>query len=53
VFARYLAEFPMKEDFLFCSPLKATKSEGIINIVTNFMDENVFKWTTLEPVHAD
>uniref|UniRef100_UPI00358EC2D2 protein FAM200C-like n=1 Tax=Myxine glutinosa TaxID=7769 RepID=UPI00358EC2D2 len=54
VFARYLAGFSVKEEFLFCSPLKTTtKSVDIMNIVNNFMEENGIEWTKLGSLCTD
>ena len=54
VFVRYLAGFAVKEEFLFCSPLKATtKSEDIMNTMNNFMEENDIEWTNLVSLCTD
>ena len=54
VFARYLTGFAVKEEFLFCSPLKATtKSEDIMNIVNHFMEENGIEWAKLGSLCMD
>uniref|UniRef100_UPI00358F611A protein FAM200C-like n=1 Tax=Myxine glutinosa TaxID=7769 RepID=UPI00358F611A len=54
VFARYLAGFAVKEEFLFCSPLKTTtKSVDIMNIVNHFMEENGIEWTKLGSLCMD
>ena len=48
IFVRYLTGFAVKEEFLFCFPLKATtKSEDIMNIVNHFMEENGIDWAKL------
>ena len=48
VFARYMTGLTVKEEFLFCSPLKTTtKSEDIMNIVSHFMEENGIQCTKL------
>ena len=54
VFVRYLTGFAGKEEFFFCSPLKATtKSEDIMNIVKHFMEENGIKWAKLRSLCMD
>uniref|UniRef100_UPI00358FFCAA protein FAM200C-like n=1 Tax=Myxine glutinosa TaxID=7769 RepID=UPI00358FFCAA len=54
VFARYLAGFAVKEEFLFCSPLKTTtKSVDIMNIMNHFMEENGIEWTKLGSLCTD
>uniref|UniRef100_UPI00358E8A1A protein FAM200C-like n=1 Tax=Myxine glutinosa TaxID=7769 RepID=UPI00358E8A1A len=54
VFARYLAGFAVKEEFLFCSPVKTTtKSVDIMNIVNHFMEENGIEWTKLRSLCTD
>uniref|UniRef100_UPI00358FFEDB protein FAM200C-like n=1 Tax=Myxine glutinosa TaxID=7769 RepID=UPI00358FFEDB len=54
VFARYLAGFAVKKEFLFCSPLKTTtKSVDIMNIMNHFMEENGIEWTKLGSLCTD
>ena len=54
VFVRYLTGFAVKEEFLFCSPLRATtKSEDIMNIVNHFMEENGIEWAKLGSLCTD
>uniref|UniRef100_UPI00358ECE95 protein FAM200C-like n=1 Tax=Myxine glutinosa TaxID=7769 RepID=UPI00358ECE95 len=54
VFARYLVGFAVKEEFLFCSPLKTTtKSVDIMNVVNHFMEENGIEWTKLGSLCTD
>ena len=44
----------MKEEFLFCSPLKATtKAKDIMNIVNHFMEENGIEWAKLGSLCTD
>ena len=54
VFVRYLTGLVVKEEFLFCSPLKATtKAKDIMNIVNHFMEENGIEWAKLGSLCTD
>jgi len=54
VFARYLVGFSVKEEFLFCSPLRTTTgAEDVMNTVNNFMEENDIEWAKLGSLCTD
>ena len=48
VFARYVVESLVEEDFLFCNPLETTtKAEDIMEMVNSFFEEEKITWNTL------
>ena len=54
VYARFISENQVEEEFLFCSPLiTTTKAEDIMNIVSNFFEEENLSWAKLVGVCTD
>uniref|UniRef100_UPI00358F59FB protein FAM200C-like n=1 Tax=Myxine glutinosa TaxID=7769 RepID=UPI00358F59FB len=48
VFARFISENQVEEEFLFCSPLiTTTKAEDVMNMVSNFFQEEKLSWAKL------
>ena len=48
VFVRYIHEHDIKNEFLFCTPLKSTtKSEDVIKKIFTFFDTEGLQWNKL------
>ncbi|XP_066983785.1 protein FAM200C-like [Macrobrachium rosenbergii] len=48
VYARFISENQVEEEFFFCSPLiTTTNAEDIMNIVSNFFEEEKLLWAKL------
>ena len=53
-FVRYFRGTAMKEEFLFCSPLKTTnRSEDIFGVVDDYFNKNNLEWRQLGSVCTD
>ena len=53
-FVRYLKGTTMKEEFLFCSPLKTTnRSEDIFGVVDDYFNKNNLEWRQLGSICTD
>ncbi|XP_066981062.1 protein FAM200C-like [Macrobrachium rosenbergii] len=54
VYAWFISENQVEEEFLLCSPLiTTTKAEDIMNIVSNFFEEEKLSWAKLVGVCMD
>ena len=54
VFARYMVEGDLKEEFLFCKTLDTTtKAEDVMEIVNNFFEVHGLDWANLVGVTTD
>ena len=54
VYARFIWENQIEEEFLFCSQLiTTTKAEDIMNMVSNFLKEEKLSWAKLVGVCTD
>jgi len=53
VYARFISENQVEEEFLFCSPLITTKAEDVMNMVSNFFQEEKLSWAKLVGVCTD
>jgi hypothetical protein len=54
VYARFISENQVEEEFLFCSPLiTTTKAEDVMNMVSNFFQEEKLSWAKLVGVCTD
>lgn len=53
-YARFVSENQIEEEFLFCKPLTTTaKAEDVMNIVSNFFQEENLSWEKLIGVCTD
>lgn len=54
VYARFIFEKQVEEEFLFCNPLKTTtKAENVMDMVSNFFQEERLSWEKLVGVCTD
>ena len=54
VFVRYVSGLEVKEEFLFCSPLKTTsRAEGIFAVVNDYFHRNDHHWSQAWSVCTD
>lgn len=54
VYARFVSETQMEEEFLFCKQLlTTTEAEDVMNIVSNFFQEENLSWDKLVGVCTD
>lgn len=54
VYAWFISENQVKEEFLFCRPLiTTTKAENVMHMVSNFFQDEKLSWTKLVGVCTD
>lgn len=54
VYARYIKDGDIKDEFLFCEPLQTTtKADDIFRLLANFLEKHQIKWEKLRSVCTD